>query len=393
MYLLLVILWSTIMQTYAADVNKSHIQKITIKKAPYYSYKRSLSSAYYYQQESYNKVSQIGYFQGSGYYGLVEVGHPPQSFNVVFDTGSSDFWVVSEFCITMVNCRAHQRFSPSLSYTYQQHHSQSEMTIKYGTGSIHANLGTDNIKIGNMTLYQVHVADAVDISDEFRNLPIDGILGLGLADLSKIREDGRMSLIETMVYQNIIQNAIFGMYMQPGGGEIDFGGTDPTRYTGEFVYSQVIGNQYWLTKIDLFIFGKVSDGIRYVVVDSGTTLIITSIQDAHLIHSQITGAVMNRNGIYHIPCYLKGLLPPLELLISNHYLLISSYEYILVAVEDDPTMCISGIAGQNMREPDHWILGDVFLKSYYTVFDHENRRLGFAKARIDPELSEDVYNR
>ena len=41
--------------------------------------------------------------------------------------------------------------------------------------------------------------------------------------------------------------------------------------------------------------------------------------------------------------------------------------------------CISGFVGTSL---DTWILGDVFLGAYYTVFDAgENRRVAFARSR------------
>ena len=51
------------------------------------------------------------------YYGSVAVGTPPQSFQVLFDTGSSAFWLPSSKCKSK-ECDLHKKYYSNRSSSY-----------------------------------------------------------------------------------------------------------------------------------------------------------------------------------------------------------------------------------------------------------------------------------
>jgi hypothetical protein len=81
------------------------------------------------------------------YYGQLQVGTPPQAFEVVFDTGSSWLWVPDMTCET---CNANHTFNPALSSTYATEKKYSHQ--QYGKGEVSGFISTDDVLIGNPPL-------------------------------------------------------------------------------------------------------------------------------------------------------------------------------------------------------------------------------------------------
>lgn len=111
----------------------------------------------YRKQFPYNPMAK--FYQGGtegmtndadlSYYGVISIGTPPQSFTVIFDTGSSNLWVPSVYCSSQA-CENHQRYNPQQSSTFKW--GDQALSIQYGTGSMTGHLAIDNVEVGGITV-------------------------------------------------------------------------------------------------------------------------------------------------------------------------------------------------------------------------------------------------
>jgi hypothetical protein len=88
-------------------------------------------------------------YENSQHYGYVSFGSPPQSLPVLFDSGSTQVWVVSKAC-KQISCRSHDSFDPWLSESFIS--SDVSFTVNYGSGAINGELGYDDITIEGVTI-------------------------------------------------------------------------------------------------------------------------------------------------------------------------------------------------------------------------------------------------
>lgn len=95
-------------------------------------------------------------------------------------------------------------------------------------------------------------------------------------------------------------------------------------------------------------------------------------EDANAYHNQIEGAVSNGDGTWSFPCETVNSLSPLTIQTGKTTLIIPPKKLFLAPGSANFKNCLSGVSGQDYEESKEntWILGDVFLKNFYTVSVH-----------------------
>jgi len=309
------------------------------------------------------------------YYGPITIGTPGQDFIVIFDTGSSNLWVPSKNCSSdNTACQTHNQYDSSSSSTYVAN--GTDFAINYVSGSLSGYLSQDTVTIGGIAVPSQTFAEAVEEpGTTYVNVPFDGILGMGY---SSIATDHSVPLFNNMFTQGLVAQNMFSFYLNGNqtsglGGELILGGTDPTYYTGNIPYVNVSKQGYWQFLMDKLVVSgdntTFCSGGCQVIADTGTSNIIGPTAEVKEINSLI-GA--NSGG--QVNCS-ETVFPTITLTINGVDFPLEGSDYIV----PQGTHCYTGFSGADEGGID-WILGDVFLAAYYSVYDFGNNTVGFARA-------------
>ena len=341
------------------------------------------------------------------YVGTIGVGTPPQPIRVIFDTGSANLWVTSSQC-TSVTCKMHESYDATRSATYRA--DGEPVAIRFGTGRIAGNVARDDIAIGPIRVKAQHFGEiTVEDGEVFATDCFAGIAGLAFPALAAYHH---RPLFDSIVEQQLLTAAVFAFYyskLPAQNSALFFGGPDPAFYEGPLTWLPVVRQFYWEVRLeDVFVDGEpmgfcgrgypwsASDGGGCkAVFDTGTSLIAgPSVEVAELLRrldiEARCGGGGGRSGNRNQSIIIHSALPTIALKMNGMMFEIEPSDYVIRSPDDSENSleegridCRGGFMPLDVPPPRGplWILGDLFMRRFYTVFDRGAARVGLARSR------------
>ncbi|KAF2142517.1 uncharacterized protein K452DRAFT_226932 [Aplosporella prunicola CBS 121167] len=310
------------------------------------------------------------------YFSTFRFGTSNVEYHLLLDSGAANTWVMGSDCTTEA-CSKHNSLGDSDSDTLEI--TNTAFSIAYGTGNVNGTIAKDDVQISTYSV-PLSFGLASYASKEFESYPMDGILGLGRADTTT-SDVTSGTLIDALSKASLIPAKLYGIHLSRtsdglNDGELNLGAPNPDRYDGSLSWTKAITNDrgFWEIPLDgASVDGKDAAGLtdRTAIIDTGTSFILMPGDDAAAVHALIPGT--KRNGeIFAIPCDTQRTI---SLRFNGKAYNMSHKDYV-GASHGDGT-CQSNIIGRQSFGPKQWLVGEVFLKNVYTVFDQDEARIGF----------------
>ncbi|KAJ5179783.1 Aspartic-type endopeptidase ctsD [Penicillium capsulatum] len=303
------------------------------------------------------------------YFSVVQVGSQKKEMWLALDTGAPSTWVFSSSC-TDKTCTSHHTFDNKESSSYASN--SSHVKVGYGSGTIGGDLGQDTISIAGLSV-SLSFGSATSASKAFSSYPIDGILGLGRSHTAGWTIP---SFMDAVAQKKLLKNNLVGFSLSRANdgdhdGSVTFGNVDTTKFDGNISYTATNADTWTIPMDDVYVDGKACNlSDKSATIDTGTTYILVPPADAEKVFALIPGSSKSGEN-YMIPCNSEAIL---ELSFSGKKYAITPEDYVGSRSADG---CVSTIVSHQHSNENTWLVGDVFLKNVYSVFDFDNGQIGF----------------
>jgi cathepsin D/plasmepsin I len=283
-----------------------------------------------------------------------------------------------------------------------------EVELQYGTGQVSGKLLEDSICLGAAQPGSLHCARLGVVtalvaatrlsSDPFEQFAFDGVVGLGLVGLSMQKD---FNFFGRLVEAGHLPEPCFSVYLskQHGKSEIAFGGHNQELATSDFDWVPVADPESGLWQVDLRSV-RIDNGPSLcdadecrAVLDTGTSML--GVPEAALTHLH---RQLARVGVEPTSDCQRVPGPPMVFDIGGIELRLTAEDYsrpIPMAVKSKSgnmsNVCRASLlpvpkdVSQGAGAKEMFVFGEPILQKYYTKFDWQRQRIGFALARQNTE--------
>ncbi|KAI6112379.1 aspartic peptidase domain-containing protein [Pisolithus thermaeus] len=346
------------------------------------------------QQNRRGGAVPLGESQAVVYIAQVNFGSSTTEYNLIVDTGSSNTWV-----------GAGQPWTPDSSTTSDN----EAVSVSYGSGQMEGTLYTGPVSLGSCITVEEQGFVLAEFVQGFQGY--NGVLGIGPENLTlgTILENPTRTIptITQNLYQfGVIGQALVGLFFEPSStntaeGELSFGAPNPARYIGELTYYPVTGtspaSRYWGINQSITYGSTVILSYTAGIVDTGTTLIHLA-SNAFLEYQAATGAQQDLpapagTGLLYLTTEQYSQLQNLDFHISGDtYTLIPNAQIwpralnAAIGGTSDRVYLIFSNLDTPSGEGLDFVNGMCFLERYYSVYDSDQNRVGFASTEYSSSI-------
>ncbi|KAH8710777.1 Aspartic proteinase yapsin-3 [Beauveria bassiana] len=312
----------------------------------------------------------------------LEIGTPPQTVAVNFDTGSSELWV-NPNCAKSSDeayCKTFGAFGKSASFTSLNQNA----TLKYGRGHADIEYGYDYVTVGTSKINQQIFGVAHD--SEFATT---GLMGVG----PNLRgwNSPYPYILDNLFTQKFINSRAFSLDLRQvssARGAVIFGGIDTKKFKGPLIKRNIIPagsapdgkTRYWATCDSITI--NQADGSKInaqtqpqvYLFDSGYTISSLPTTIFNELLKAFPSAKKETNGQYLVDCGVVKTTGTLDFKFDNATIRVPYSDFIWQ--QPSFNSCVLGAVPDDKMP----VLGDTFLRAAYVVYDWDNRALHFAAA-------------
>ena len=304
------------------------------------------------------------------YVAEVTLGNPPQSFMLVPDTGSSNVWVYSSSCYFSAPCYLHSTFSHRKSSTFKKDGHKFE--LNYGSGGVSGHWSKDEVDFAGLVATDFSFGEVTSASGiAFIMGHLDGILGLAYDTISV---EGLPTFMDAADVEDHSFSFLLGHTDE--SSVLVVPGVDEDLFQGDLYYHDVIEKKYWsLNMTSITVDGEQIEGASGYkgVIDSGTSLIVGD--------AKILDPIIAKIGDIDQTCKDLSGHPDITISFDGVDYTLTPDDYIVKVNSFLGTACVNGFMPANFGEGfDYLIIGDVFIRKFYTHFDQNLDKVGFALA-------------